>query len=122
MVRSYIRIYGPPVLKALDALEAVAVVMSNAVDVKFSHKCVPAHFGQGGGTRDWDEYIQRMKTMYVDCYEPVRLISGAREMLGDYDFFYEWTEDPSMDQLQDLIGKIDEALKDFGCNYTITTK
>jgi hypothetical protein len=122
LARSYIRIYGPPLLKAIDALEAVAVDLSKAVDVKFSHKCMPAYLGAGGKQREWDEYVQRMEQTYVDCYEPVRLISGSGEMLGDYDFFYEWTDDPTMEQIQDLIGKIDEALKGLGCNYTITTE
>ena len=41
VVRSYIKIYGPPLLKALEALERVAVEMSKVVDLKFRHICVP---------------------------------------------------------------------------------
>jgi len=122
LVRSYIEIYGPPLLKAINALEAVAVDVSGAVDIKFSHRCMPAYIGAGGQQRDWDEYLQRMKETYVNCYEPMRLISESGEMRGNYDFFYEWTNDPTMEQIKDLIEKIDKALTGLGCNYTITTE
>lgn len=122
MVRSYIRIYGPPILKGIKALEAVAVEISKATKVKFSHKCIPYPHAQQRDTSDWDKYIQSMKDTYVDCYEPVRLISESNQMLGEYDFFYEWTEKPKMEQLDNLITKIDEAFDQLGCNYTITTK
>ena len=122
MVTSFIRIYGPPILKAIKALEAVAVEMSKAVDVRFSHKCVPYPRYLGSETRDWEQYIQNMKKTYVDCYEPVRIISRSKEMLGDYDFFFEWSEEPTIEQVENLIEKIDEALGSIGCNYTITTK
>ena len=122
MVTSYIRIYGPPILKAIKALEAVAVEMSKAIDVRFSHKCVPYPRYLGSETRDWEQYIQNMRKTYVDCYEPVRIISRSKEMLGDYDFFFEWSEEPTIEQVENLIEKIDEALGSIGCNYTITTK
>ncbi len=120
MVRSYIKIYGPPILEAIKALEAVAVEMSKATSVKFSHKCLP--YPQQGNTRDWNSYVNNMKRTYVDCYEPVRLISEAHQQLGEHDFFYEWEEEPKMKQIEELLGKTDEALSGLGCYYTITTK
>ena len=122
MVTSFIRIYGPPILKAIKALEAVAVETSKAVAVRFSHKCVPYPRYMGSETRDWEQYLQNMRKTYVDCYEPVRIISRSEEMLGEYDFFFEWSEEPNLEQVENLIEKIDEALRDLGCNYTITTK
>lgn len=50
------------------------------------------------------------------------IISEFGESLGDYDFFFEWQELPSPDQLQGLVEKIDEALVPLGCFYTITSK
>ncbi len=122
MVRSYVKIYGPPILKATKALEAVAVDMSKATDVKFSHQCVPYPTRMQSGTNDWDQYIQNMKRIYVDCYEPVRLISESHQLLGEYDFFFEWTEEPKMSQIEGLLEKIDGALEGMGCSYTLTTK
>ena len=50
------------------------------------------------------------------------LISKHGQKLGEYDFFFEWHEDPDTSQLMELIGRIDKALKPLGCLYTITTK
>jgi hypothetical protein len=121
MSRSYIKIYGPPVLRAIKALESVAVDMSRSVELRFSNRCIP-YPGPGQETFEWQRYVEGLRRTYVDCYEPVRLISEAHEMLGDYDFFFEWSGKPKMDQLMDLIGRIDNALRGLGCLYTITTK
>lgn len=121
MSRSYIKIYGPPVLRAIKALESVAVEMSKSIELKFSNRCIP-YPGPRHETLEWQRYIEGLKQTYVECYEPVRLISDAHEMLGDYDFFFEWSDKPKIDQLMDLVGKIDNALRGLGCLYTITTK
>lgn len=122
MVRSYVKVYGPPVMKAIKALEGVAVEMSKATDVKFSHKCLPYPNRYQSSTNDWNQYLKNMERMYVDCYEPVKLISESQQVLGEYDFFYEWTEAPKMAQIEDLLEKIDGALEGLGCSYTLTTK
>jgi hypothetical protein len=124
MVRSYVKIYGPPILEAIKHLEGVAVELSKAISIRFRHSCLPQ--GYPGhiepNTRDWAHYIEHMQRTYVDCYEPVKLISESQQMLGEHDFFFEWVEDPSMKKIENLIEKIDEALSDTGCRYTITTK
>ena len=50
------------------------------------------------------------------------IISKSGESLGEHDFFFEWFTKPDMNQLNGLIGKIDEAIAPLGCKYTITTK
>ena len=50
------------------------------------------------------------------------IISEYGEALGEYDFFFEWFEEPSVGQLRDLIGSIDGALGPLGCLYSLTTK
>lgn len=122
MVNSYVKIYGPPIMKAIKALEAVAVEMSKSTDLKFSHTCIPYPRHMQSDTTNWDTYMKNMQKTYVDCYEPVKLISDADQLLGEFDFFYEWTEDPKMEQIEGLLEKIDEALAGLGCYYTITTK
>jgi len=122
MVRSYVKLYGPPIRKAINTLEAVAVDMSKAIDVKFSHKCLPYPTRYQSNTNDWNQYLKNMESMYVDCYEPVKLISNSHQLLGEYDFFYEWVETPEMAQIEELLKKIDDALEGMGCNYTLTTK
>ena len=50
------------------------------------------------------------------------IISNSGEMLGEYDFFFEWFEKPGLEQLYNLIERLDEELAPLGCYYTITTK
>jgi hypothetical protein len=122
LVRSYVKIYGPPVLKAIKALEAVAVEMSKSTGLKFSHRCIPYPTRMQSDTSDWNAYVRNMEKTYVDCYEPVRLISDSHQLLGEHDFFFEWTEEPDMGNIKDLLEKIDEAIAVLGCYYTLTTE
>jgi hypothetical protein len=50
------------------------------------------------------------------------IISKSGETLGEYDFFYEWLQKPTVAMVEDLISKIDEALAEVGVRYTLTTK
>ena len=122
MVKSYVRIYGPPLLKAIKVLESVAVDMSNKTEVKFSHKCVPYPTRLQSDRNDWNAYLKNMQKTYKDCYEPEKIISDASMTLGDYDFVFEWTSKPSITQIEDLIAAVDTALADVGVLYTLTTE
>ncbi len=122
MAKSYIRVYGPPLLKAIKTLEGVAVEMAKKIEVKFSHKCVPYPTRMQSDRNDWNSYLKNMKNTYKDCYEPEKLISDASMTLGDYDFVFEWTSKPSLKKIESLIEKIDDALADVGVKYTMTTE
>ena len=121
MAKTYVRIFGPPLLKAIKALEELAVDMSKTTEVKFSHKCVPYPSRLQSDRRDWDSYLKNMRKMYVDCYEPQKIISDASMILGDNDFVFEWTDKPSMKKIKNLIERIDDKLSDLGCYYTLNT-
>ncbi len=54
--------------------------------------------------------------------EKIRLISQSSQTLGDYDFFFEWSKDPTLTQILELIEKLDAAISKCRCRYTITTK
>lgn len=122
MVKSYVRIYGPPLLKAIRALEGVAVEMSNKTQVKFSHKCVPYPNRLQSDKNDWNTYLRNLQNTYKDCYEPEKIISEASMTLGDHDFVFEWTSKPSLAQIEELINKIDAVLGEVGVQYTLTTE
>jgi len=122
MAKTYVRIFGPPLLKAIKALEGVAVDMSKAIEVKFSHKCVPYPTRLQSDKRDWNNYLKNLKNTYTDCYEPQKIISDASMTLGEYDFMFEWTEKPSMKKILGLIENIDGALGDLGVYYSLTTE
>jgi hypothetical protein len=92
-MRSYIKLSGPPVLKAIKELEKLAIQMPQVcvMDTIIAERCG-------------------------------KIVSKSGEMLGDHDFFFEWFKNPNQAELNDLIQKIDEALAPLGCRYTITTK
>ena len=116
-MKSYIKVYGPPILKAVKELEKVAIdfpevcIMDTVIATggpQFSTQEGIADFFGGAG----DITVERCSN----------IISKSGESLGEYDFFFEWFVDPSTDQLNELIGKIDGVLKPLKCMYTITTK
>jgi hypothetical protein len=51
-----------------------------------------------------------------------RIISKQAEMLGEFDFFFEWFKAPDMEDIESLIKQIDEVLEPIGVRYSIITK
>ena len=117
-MRSFVKIYGPPILKAIKALEKIAVDTPEVciMDTIISQDL--PKFDDISGTL---EYFGAIPTE-ITTERCNNIISKSGEMLGEHDFFFEWFTDPNMDQLNELIEKIDEALAPLGCKYTLTTK
>jgi hypothetical protein len=116
-MKSYIKIYGPPVLKAIKALETVAV--------DFPEVCImDTIIAMSGPQFDTEETISDFfgGVGEITVERCSNIISKSGESLGEYDFFFEWFVKPSTEQLNELIEKIDAALKPLKCMYTITTK
>jgi hypothetical protein len=129
---SYVKIYGPPLLEALKALEKVAVdmpevcIMDTTIQTAVGAPEIP---GAGGSYEasdiSFDDPEGVMAILGVDNISKERcntIISKSGESLGEYDFFFEWFTKPNMTQVEDLIGKIDEVLEPLGVKYTLTTK
>ncbi|RLE52688.1 MAG: hypothetical protein DRJ26_04385, partial [Candidatus Methanomethylicota archaeon] len=113
-VKTYIKIYGPPILEALKALEKVAVEISKELpEVAF--------YDFLGGTAvpltDYAAEVLNVPLSEAQVHVQ-KLISKSGWTLGEYDFFFEWTRPPTFEELQKLIARIDEALKPLGCHYT----
>jgi len=127
---SYIKIYGPPILEAIKELEKIAVDMPevcimNQVIQKDLSPSIARDLG-GRTVETFDVTIPgffiRRTGVVVDVKRCHSIISKHGKKLGEYDFFFEWHEEPETSQINDLIEKIDDALKPLGCLYTITTK
>jgi hypothetical protein len=114
-MKSYIKIYGPPVLKALKALENIAIDIPEVCIMDTLISASPYIQGPESAAA----YFDRDDIDVERCYT---IISETKETLGDYDFYFEWFIKPDNNQLDRLIQKIDEALGPLGCAYTITTK
>jgi len=115
-MKSFIKIYGPPILKAIKELQKIAIDTPEVCIMDTVITQDLPRFDSLEGTMD---FFGATNISEERCDN---IISKSSESLGEYDFYYEWFTDPSMDQLNDLIGKIDEAMTPLGCKYTITTK
>jgi hypothetical protein len=111
MVRSYIKIYGTPILKALSDLEQIAMEMREKMMVNYFSSIIASYqstkFASAVDLREQDDR---------------QLVHYGAIALGDYDFFFEWESAPSTEQVTELIERLDAILADCGCRYTITTK
>jgi len=125
-MRSFVKIYGPPLLKAIKALENIAVNMPEVciMDTIIStlpYIEPPSTTGDGSAVSGIFNYFSALPSE-ISQERCSTIISKSGQALGEYDFFFEWFQDPNTEQLNELIGKIDEALSDLGCLYRLTTK
>ena len=116
-MKSYIKVYGPPTMKAIKELQKIAVDMPDVCIMDTVIAQDLPQFDSVEGTMDFfggpgDITVERCGN----------IISKSGESLGEHDFYFEWFTEPNMDQLNGLIEKIDEAMTPLGCKYTITTK
>jgi hypothetical protein len=111
MVRSYIKIYGPPILKTLWNLEQVAMEMRKKRMVSYFSSIIASY-----------KSTKFASSMDLPEQNDQQLVHHGAIALGDYDFFFEWESDPTTEQVTELIGRIDAVLADCDCRYTITTK
>ncbi len=120
---SFVKIYGPPVLKAIKAMEKIAVDMPEVCIMDTVIAGTPDYLNAFSDPDYTGNYLRSIPDVAdVEVERCSNIISKSGERLGEYDFFFEWFTEPSMEQLNGLIQKIDEALEPLGCKYTITTK
>ena len=115
-MKSFIKIYGPPTLKAIKKLQKIAIDMP---EVCIMDAVITQDLPRFDSIEDTMDFFGTTDISVERCGN---IISKSGESLGEHDFYFEWFADPSMEQLNDLIGKIDEAMTPLGCKYTITTK
>jgi len=118
-MKSFVKVSGPPLLKAIKALEKVAIGLPEVCiwDTFIAYSPLSSRYE---GYEDVQDYFVGVgKVPEKRCST---IISKSGESLGEYDFFFEWFKKPTMDELNNLIEKIDEALAPLGVKYTLTTK
>jgi len=115
-MKSYIKIYGPPILKALDELRRVAHEMPE-IHFYYHYILGSIRIGRSSYAPLWGPLAPGEKYKEKKSETSVR---KASHTLGDYDFFFEWAEEPDREQLRYLIEKIENVLHPLGCKYTIT--
>lgn len=115
-MKSYIKIYCPPLLKSIRALEKIAIDMPNVcimdtlieTEMPLSDDYALEHFGEFGE----EVPIERCN----------KIFSKSGEKAGEYDFYFEWFSDPTHEELKELILKIDYVFTQLGSRYLIINK
>ncbi len=107
ILKTCIKIYGPPLVKAIKALEEAAidnpkVCISDIFLVTASNPI--AYFP------------------YVPKERCGTLISKEKGTLGKFDFFFEWFKEPTREEYEKLLSEVDEVLAPLGCKYSVTTE
>jgi hypothetical protein len=93
-MKSYIKLYGPPILKALKALEKIAIdmpevcIMSPSLEVALDTSGIGF---MGTGAADFDDIREVMSYFGAEIPEERcgTIISKSGESLGKYDFYFE---------------------------------
>jgi len=126
-LRNYIKIYGPPVYDAIKTLEKMAIdlkevcIMDPLISTYFSADNEPGSGTSTPGSSEAMEYFTPLNSN-ISLERCEKLVSKSGQRLGDYDFFFEWFREPTVDELNSLIQRIDDVLKPLGVKYTITSK
>ena len=127
-MRSYIKLYGPPVLDAIQALEKLAI---DTPEVCIMDPLIEASLADIGLTSVGGGIEPSVQTRVMNYFREYKEISPDRCLkilskgiggMGDYDFMFEWNTKPNDEQVRGLIKNIDDCLKPLGVRYTITTK
>jgi hypothetical protein len=132
-MKSYIKLYGPPISEAIKALRKVAVgfpevcMMDSAVGASLGINTFTGAGGVGTGGMGAFDSPDSVQAFFGGPDEISKercdsIISKSGESVGEYDFYFEWFKKPNVNQIEDLISKIDEALAPVGVRYTMTTK
>lgn len=117
-MKTYVKIYGPPLGEALDELQKIAGEMPKISHYHFLVGYVGAPVGLGVVGEAYPS--PRVPDVGEKVTHP--LISKSGHTLGDHDFFFEWKDEPTWKEMRELISKIDKAFTQLGCKYALTTK
>ena len=144
-MKTYVKIFGPPLGDALDELQKIAAEMPKVAHYHMlsgypGAPPYPTSMVAAGWTPTGEPRIQyptaslpedrlsatppsaRASSTTAVPQSMHSTISRSGHTLGDYDFFFEWVEEPTWQQMRELISQIDKAFTKLGCKYTITTK
>lgn len=126
-MKTYVKIYGPPLMKALDQLEKIAKKMPKITHYHFLIG-YPGYSGLTGpssqDTTMGEPYLAGTALVGGTDAQKVThsVISKSGHTLGEYDFFFEWNEEPTWKDMRELISKIDKTFTKLRCKYTLTSK
>lgn len=119
-MKSFIKIYGPPVLKAIRELEKIAIDMPEVCIMDTVIASSGADYVSSARELSTQEYFSPLGTISLERCDTI--ISKSGERLGDNNFYFEWFAEPTLEQVNGLIEEIDAAMARVGARYSITTE
>jgi uncharacterized protein YegP (UPF0339 family) len=113
---TYVRIMGPPVMKAIRALEKLAIEQPEVCIMN----SIIAYDLPTLNIDDTFNYFSPLGS--IDKERCDKIISKSGVGLGEYDFFFEWFKEPSNSEFVEFIQNVDDALEPTGVRYALTTR
>ena len=98
-IRSYIKLYGPSISKAREALTEFCLKNSEVELESLQLPIVP----------------QERSSPFL------KVFVGQQINIVDWSFSFEWKKEPSIEDIKILIKKLDDCIAPTGAKYTITT-
>ena len=119
IMRTWVKIITGDDEKAINALRQIAVDNPQVCmyDKILEYDIPDFSIITGQWTMD---YFSQLESLTLENCED--LISKSGTSTGEYDFYYEWMEEPDKQQLDALREKIDQALNELDVDYEITNK
>ena len=140
-MKTFVKILGPPIFKALKELEKVSVnmpdvcIMSSPISLRLSNELARDLDGYTGyskkpiGHKGLEPRLPEFAWRYFNSSGILisrerceNIISNSELSLGEYDFYFEWKEKPKQKNIEELIEKIDSVLLPLGCLYKLVTR
>jgi len=120
-MRSYIKIIGPPLYEAVLALQRIAKEMPYVINREVFIETKQPDFTDIDASRDFFMNIHLQDyPIYQD--NQVNIIKRAEAVMGDFDFYFEWVRRPTVDNMIELVKRIDDEFSRLGCQYMIRTR
>lgn len=120
-MKTYVKIYGPPLYEAIKALEKIAI---DSPSLCIMDHFIPSPFyaigGVSGALEPIQQYFSDVGNVSVERCS--NILSKSVEGMGQYDFIFEWFKKPTQEEIADLIKKIDKAFTPLNCKYTLVNK
>jgi hypothetical protein len=122
-------LYGPPILKGIKALEKIAIDMPQVciMDTFLDESFLDTTGSEGqisGASRGISATVSSYFTPNgkISDERCNTIISKSGETVGEYDFYFEWFKKPTINEYNEFLNKVDEALSNLNIRYSITNK
>ena len=113
---TYVKIMGPPLLKAIRALEKMAIGQEQVCILN----SVIAYGLPSMGSSETMSYFNDIGPISEERCNSIVSKSGIS--LGGYDFYFEWFKEPTNKEFAEFIQELDATLEPVGVQYSITSK